>query len=134
MIGCAGGDGPGPRDVLPPGACTPAVPPDTNPPASSETAAGGSGPLRRVIRIVNPLGLHQRIADRFSRTARKFSCTVSVWNGSTRADGKDIWALIMLVALPESEVVLEVDGADAAHAAEALAAILASPGGEDYTI
>lgn len=135
MTGCVGGNGPGPRDAIPPGACTPA-PPDEGPPDRPAGPGLGDecGPLRRVIRIVNPLGLHQRVADRFCRTAKQYTSTVSVWNGPTRADGKDIWALIMLVALPESEVVLEVDGPDAPHAVGTLAAILASPGGEDYTI
>jgi phosphotransferase system HPr-like phosphotransfer protein len=59
---------------------------------------------------------------------------VSVWNGPTRADGKDIWSLIMLVAERDAEVVLEVDGPDATVAVGTLADILASPGGEDYTI
>ena len=36
--------------------------------------------------------------------------------------------------MPGAEVVLEVDGPDAAAAVQALADILASPGGEDYTI
>jgi phosphotransferase system HPr (HPr) family protein len=91
-------------------------------------------PFRRVIRIVNPLGLHHRVADRFSRTARQFSCAVTVWHGDAKADGKSLWDLILLVALPDSEVVLEVDGPDAHHAVERLAEILASPGGEDYAI
>lgn len=133
MTGFAGGSGPGPRDALPAGTRAPADPPDTDPPTGSKTASGG-GPLRRVVRIVNPSGLHPRVADRFSKTARQYACTVSVWNGTMRADGKDIWALIMLVALPESDVVLEVDGPDAPAAVGALYEILASPGGEDYTI
>ena len=40
----------------------------------------------------------------------------------------------MLVVLPDVEVVLEVDGPDAPTAVDPLAAVLASPGGEDYTI
>jgi phosphotransferase system HPr (HPr) family protein len=87
-----------------------------------------------VIRIVNPFGLHQRVADRFSRTAKQYSCTITVYNGDKKADGKSLTELIMLIALPDSEVVLEVDGPDAPRAVEPLAEILGSPGGEDYTI
>ena len=142
MTGRAGGNGPGPRDALPPGprpsplAQPSAPPPDapSPPPTTAATGGGECGPLRRVIRIVNPLGLHQRVADRFSRTAGQFVCTVTVWNGEVRADGKNIWDLIMLVVLPDTEVILEVDGPDAPKALEPLAGILASPGGEDYTI
>jgi phosphotransferase system HPr (HPr) family protein len=108
MTGRGGGNGPGPRDE--------------------------NGPLRRVVRITNPNGLHPRLADRFLRTANQYACTITVWNGEARADGKNLWDLIMLVALPGAEVVLEVDGPDAPHALEPLAEVLGSPGGEDYTI
>lgn len=127
MTGRAGGNGPGPRDAIPPSVRAPAPPPDPTPPP-------GCGPFRRVVRIVNPYGLHQRVADRFSRTASRYACTVTVWNGPARADGKSLWDLILLVALPGADVVLEVDGPDAPDAVEPLAAILASPGGEDYTL
>src|SRR5688572_10182937 len=90
-----------------------------------------NGPLRRTVRIVNPNGLHHRVADRFSRAARQYSCSVTVWNGDVRADGKDLTDLILLVAMPDAEVVLEVDGPDAAQALDPLADILAAPGGED---
>jgi phosphotransferase system HPr (HPr) family protein len=96
--------------------------------------SGSGGPLRRTIRIINPLGLHHRVADRFSRTANQYTCTVTVWNGEARADGKSLWDLILLVAMPDAEVILEVEGPDAPHAVDPLAAILAAPGGEDYTI
>lgn len=132
MTGRAGANGPGPRDAVPPGTRSPS-PPDTDPPAAQPTDGSG-GPMRRIVRILNPNGLHQRVADRFSRVAKQYSCTVTVWNGEARADGKDLWELILLVALPDSEVILELEGPDAPHAVEPLAAILGSPGGEDYTI
>jgi phosphotransferase system HPr (HPr) family protein len=87
-----------------------------------------------VIRVVNPLGLHHRAADRFCRAAKKFRCSVTVWNGDLKADGKNIWDLIGLVVLPGTDVILEVAGFDATGAMESLTGILGSPGGEDYTI
>jgi phosphotransferase system HPr (HPr) family protein len=94
----------------------------------------GPGAVRRTVRVVNPRGLHHRIADVFSRTARGFASTVTLWNGDTRADGKELWDLLLLVVLPDTDVVLEVEGPDAAAAVEPLTDILASPGGEEYTI
>jgi len=91
-------------------------------------------PIRRTVRIINPLGLHHRLADRFSRTAKQYTCIVTVWNGDTKADGKSLTDLIMLIAMPDSDVILEVDGPDALEALETLAAILAAANGEDYTI
>lgn len=133
MTGRAGGTGPGSRETRPPGTCSPAPPADTEPPAEAHAQAD-PGPIRRVVRVINPLGLHHRVADRFSRTANQFACTVTVWNGEARADGKSLWDLIMLVVMPNSEIVLEVAGPDAHKAVDPLAAVLASPGGEDYTI
>jgi phosphotransferase system HPr (HPr) family protein len=98
------------------------------------TPAGANGPLRRTVKVVNPLGLHHRVADRFSRAARQYAAAVAVFHGDARADGKSVWDLMMLVVLPDAEVVVEVDGPDAPAALDALADILASPGGEDYTI
>lgn len=134
MAGRSGVNGPGSRDAFPLGSRSHAPPDDTVPPSAAPTPTPGNGPMRRVIRVINPLGLHHRVADRFSRTANQFTCTVTVWNGEARADGKNIWDLIMLVVLPDSEVILEVDGPDAAQAVDPLAAVLGSPGGEDYTI
>jgi phosphocarrier protein FPr len=84
--------------------------------------------------MVNPLGLHWRVAERFSRTAKGFTCSVQVWHGESRADGRSPTDLILLVALPGAELVLEVEGTDAAAAIDPLTDILAAESGEDYTI
>ena len=110
-----------PNGAAPPG------PPDA--PSQCE-----NGPLKRLIRIVNPLGVHHRVADRFSRAARQYRCEVVVWNGDNRADGKSLIDLILLVVMPDAEVVLELDGDDAAAALDPLTEILAAADGEDYTI
>lgn len=93
-----------------------------------------SMPIRRNVRVIDPRGLHPRLIAPFTKAARGFASTVTVWNGDLRADGKSMFDLIMLVVFPDSEVVLEVDGPDAAAAVEALARILAAPNGEDYSI
>jgi len=97
-------------------------------------AGQATGPLRRSVQIVNPLGLHQRAADRFCRAAKQYASAVAVHNADRKADGKNIWDLIGLLVFPGMEVILEVVGPDAAEAIESLAAILGAAGGEDYTI
>lgn len=92
------------------------------------------GPIRRTVRVINPRGLHPRIIDLFTKTAKGFAAAVTLRNGDAQADGKSVWDLIMLVVLPDTDVVLEVDGSDAADAVGPLADILAAPAGEDYTI
>ena len=110
------------------------LPSSTGSPSSSHTPAAMREPLRRTVRIVNPLGLHFRAADRFARAAKRYSCAVTLCNGELKADGKDLWSLLALIVFPDSDVILEVDGADAPAALDALAEILGAPSGEDYTI
>ncbi len=119
------GDGLVPRDSIPPSTSSPS-------PSSSATSTARE-PLRRIVRVRNPLGLHLRAADRFAREAKRYTCAVTVWNGDHKADGKDLWDLVALSVLPDADVILEVDGVDAA-ALDQLADILGAPNGEDYTI
>lgn len=104
------------------------------PPGKPPCVSGAPEPLRRVVRIVNPLGLHHRVADRFARTALGFDARITVRNGELTADGKSLWDLMMLLAFEGTDVVLELDGPEAAAALESLAGILAARGGEDYAI
>ncbi|HEV3386311.1 MAG TPA: HPr family phosphocarrier protein [Gemmata sp.] len=111
------------------------IPPSGGSTQSSPIATASAGePLRRIVRVRNPLGLHQRAADRFARAAKRFACAVTLFNGDLKANGKDLWDLIMLSVFPDSDVILEVDGSDASAALEILAEILGAPNGEDYTI
>ena len=103
-------------------------------PAPDESARGSGDVLRRVVRIVNPLGLHHRVADRFARSALGYDAKITVRNGDLTADGKSLWDLMMLLAFEGTDIVLEVEGPQAASAFESLADILAARGGEDYAI
>src|SRR5689334_12405794 len=96
----AGGSG-GAGQVPPPGSSRPPEP-------------SGNGPVRRKVKVVNPRGLHHRVIDLFTKTAKRFESKITVWNGELKADGKDLWDLLLLVVLPETEVTLEADGPDAA--------------------
>jgi phosphotransferase system HPr (HPr) family protein len=84
--------------------------------------------------VINPRGLHPRIIDLFIKTAKGYASAVTLWNGELRADGKSMWDLIALMAEQGADVVMEVDGPDAAAAVDPLEKILASPGGEDHTL
>lgn len=106
--------------------------PASDPPGPDPSCPNGAGPIRCTVTVVNPLGLHHRVADLFAKTAKRFTAGVTVWNGDLRADGKSLWDLMGLLAFEGTAVVLEVDGPDASDAVGPLAAILAAPGGEDY--
>ena len=87
-----------------------------------------NGPLRRTVRVANPNGLHMRPATLFAQAARGFRSAVTVFNGEKKADGKSSLDLLLLIAEPGVELVLEVDGDDAAEAVGPLAELLGSPG------
>ena len=85
-----------------------------------------NGPIRKCVTIIDPYGLHPRPATAFAQLASQYECRVTVWYGEKPANGKNAWDLIMLVALPGSELIVELEGPDAAEALEPLAALLAS--------
>jgi phosphocarrier protein HPr len=92
---------------------------------------GSNGHLRRTVTVANPAGLHMRPATVFAKAARDYQSCVTVWCGDKRADGKSSLDLILLIAMPGAELILEVDGDDAPTALERLAELLAHPGEPD---
>jgi phosphocarrier protein HPr len=89
-------------------------------------------PLRRTVVVINPFGLHMRPATLFAELAGNLACDVTVWNGQKRANGKSLWDLVGLYALPGAELTVEVDGTDAREGLERLVEILSSPGDPEY--
>lgn len=88
------------------------------------TAVSGMSVRRTIVMANAPDGLHMRPATAFAKLARGFNCTVSVRHGEKVADGRSPTELIMLIALPGSELELVLDGEDADVAVEPLVAIL----------
>jgi phosphotransferase system HPr (HPr) family protein len=89
-----------------------------------------AGSLRKAVTIANPNGLHMRPATLFAQKARCYSSSVAVELGDRRADGKSAVDLIMLIAMPGAELVIETAGDDAEHALSELSELLASAGEE----
>jgi phosphotransferase system HPr (HPr) family protein len=87
-----------------------------------------ANPLRAAVVVVNPQGLHMRPAAAFAESARRFESRVSVWLKDRSVDGKSWLDLLLLAAEPGAELIIEVDGADAADALPVLSEILAAPG------
>jgi phosphocarrier protein HPr len=86
-----------------------------------------SGPLRTTVVIRNPQGLHMRPAMAFARIANRFRSAVTIRRQDKAANGRSMVQLMTLAALPGTELVLEVDGEDAAAALPVLAAALEAP-------
>ena len=83
------------------------------------------GPLHRTVSLANPNGLHMRPSAAFVELAGRFQSNVTVHYEGRSGNGKSIWDLLTLAAMPGSELTLVVDGPDAPQAMEALAALLA---------
>ena len=83
-------------------------------------------PLRRVVTVANPQGLHMRPAAAFAKAARQYQSTVTVSRDDRSVNGKSQIDLLLLAAEPGAQLVLEVNGEDAPLALNELGAILES--------
>jgi phosphotransferase system HPr (HPr) family protein len=83
-------------------------------------------PLRRVVTIANPQGLHIRPAAAFAELAQRFEAKVTVSREGQSVDGKFWPDLLLLAAEQGTQLLLEVEGPDAAEAVEPLADQLAA--------
>lgn len=83
-------------------------------------------PLQRRVLLVNPQGLHMRPSAAFVELAGRFQSTVTVHHEGRSVNGKSIWDLLSLAAMPGCEITLEAEGPDAPQALEALSALLST--------
>lgn len=76
--------------------------------------------------VVNPLGIHARPASVFVQTAAEFDSEISVTNLDSGhvADGRSVMSMLMLSAPKGTRIRLEITGADAAAAMDALSKLI----------
>lgn len=80
--------------------------------------------VRRLVKVVNPQGLHARPADMFVRTANKFGASVQITKGNESVDGKSILSILTLAAEAGSELEIAATGPDADQALVALCGLV----------
>lgn len=80
--------------------------------------------LEKPTKIINKLGLHARAATKFANTANRFSCKISVCNGSKKIDGKSIMSLMLLAAAKGTDLTIYTDGKDEEDAMAALLSLI----------
>jgi phosphocarrier protein len=80
--------------------------------------------------IVNRLGLHVRPASCFVLTACRFAAEIEIERGGRVADGRSIMGILLLDAGEGDVVTIRGNGTDAAHALEALGALVDGGFGE----
>lgn len=76
--------------------------------------------VRRVVRVVNPMGMHARPAGRFVALAQTFDARVRVACRGEEVDGTSILSLLMLEAVKGTELTLLATGAQRDEAIAAL--------------
>ena len=97
---------------------------DAGPSSTSAAAGAAHGALQRLVTIKNRRGLHARAAAKFVKLAEKFAASVCVVRDGTKVSGVSIMGLMMLAAGPGVAIELRAEGADAAEAIAALAALV----------
>jgi phosphotransferase system HPr (HPr) family protein len=69
--------------------------------------------LRRTVVVSNPQGFHMRPAAAFVERAKQYQSDVRIIKDDLAVDGKSVFELLTLAALPGTELVIEVSGVDA---------------------
>ena len=83
------------------------------------------------VAICNKLGLHARASAKFVSLAADFKSEITLARNGQQVNGKSIMGIMMLAAAKGSQLQICADGADEAHAVEALSALVANRFGED---
>jgi phosphocarrier protein HPr len=78
----------------------------------------------RRVTIANATGLHVRPATLFMEAASRFRSIIHVTRGDRRVDGKSAIGLMLLEALPGTEVTIEATGEDEQDAVDALVTLV----------
>ncbi len=86
--------------------------------------------FRTTVVVRNPNGLHMRPAMAFAKLAGRFRIAVTVTKQDRAVNGKSGISLMTLAALPGTELMLEVNGEEAATAFPILAEALGAPSAE----
>ena len=63
-----------------------------------------------LLTVVNETGLHSRPADLFVRTAKLYSCAITVYSGEKNADAKNILKVILLNVKQNTTIRIVADG------------------------
>ncbi len=77
-----------------------------------------------MVQIVNPHGVHARVATLIAEIVRGHHSKVSLRNGAERVEGTDVLQIMSLGAAPGEELLIEAEGDDAEAVVDAVAALV----------
>ena len=86
--------------------------------------------MEKMIKVINPLGLHARPAAKVVDCAARFTSDIRISYKNQEIDAKSIMSVLMLAAPFDAELSVTITGADENHAMSALEALFASGFGE----
>ena len=89
--------------------------------------------VSKEVRVINSRGFHARPAMQFADVANQFASRVTVFKGGEEpgeADGKSVMQLIILAAVPGTEMRIEAEGDDAQAAVDKLTELFETGFGE----
>ena len=85
---------------------------------------------QKVIKVINPLGLHARPAAKIVECAGRFSSDIWLQYNDKEIDAKSIMSVLMLAAPVGAELRLRIEGSDESLARDALERLFATGFGE----
>jgi len=85
---------------------------------------------QKLIKVINPLGLHARPAAKIVECAGRFSSDIWLQYNDKEIDAKSIMSVLMLAAPVGAELRLRIEGSDESFARDALERLFATGFGE----
>jgi phosphocarrier protein len=85
---------------------------------------------QKVIKVINPLGIHARPAAKIVECAGRFSSDIWLQYNGKEIDAKSIMSVLMLAAPVGAELGLRIEGSDESLARDALEQLFGTGFGE----
>jgi phosphotransferase system HPr (HPr) family protein len=85
-----------------------------------------TAPLKQIVTVLNPEGLHLRPADLLVRAANQFQASILIGKNAEMVDCKSILSLITLGADQGTQLTIQAEGSDAGEAMQTLTALFAN--------
>lgn len=85
---------------------------------------------QKVIKVINPLGIHARPAAKIVECAGRFSSDIWLQYNGKKIDAKSIMSVLMLAAPVDAELGLRIEGGDESLARDALEQLFGTGFGE----
>ena len=85
---------------------------------------------QKIIKVINPLGLHARPAAKIVECAGRFSSDIWLQYNGKEIDAKSIMSVLMLAAPVDAELGLRIEGSDESLARDALEQLFGTGFGE----